>query len=95
MLAKALRAKSLLWLGRQSYSLYLIHVPIILTVMVYFQGQVKPLVCVMLAAGCIGAAELFRRFVEAPSARLAGGLVKPRIATGVSAYQGSREVVPE
>jgi peptidoglycan/LPS O-acetylase OafA/YrhL len=63
--------KPLLWLGRQSYSLYLIHVPLLMVVVIAFNGVV-PIAsfCVVIPA-IIACAEVFRRRVEMPSVALA------------------------
>ena len=56
------------WLGRVSYSLYLVHIPV-LTAMVFAFSPFVPQ-WVIMSAGlvlCLIAAELFHRFVEAPS----------------------------
>lgn len=78
LLVTALQTKLLLWVGRLSYSLYLIHVPLILTIIIVFHGHVPLLACLLAPVLCIVVAELFRRNVEAPSARLAAGwMMKP------------------
>jgi len=81
ILVNWLKAKTLLWLGRLSYSLFLIHVPIILTTIIIFQGKVPLLACVITLLFCIAAAEIFRRSVEQPSVRLSRGWVKPNPLT--------------
>ncbi|WP_297493436.1 acyltransferase [Acidocella sp.] len=95
VLDHALRAKFLLFLGRLSYSLYLIHVPIILAIIILFHGKVPLLACLAAPMLCIGVAELFRRHVEAPSASLALGFAKPAAPAGAALYPATREVVPE
>jgi peptidoglycan/LPS O-acetylase OafA/YrhL len=73
VLAHALEARFLLWIGKISYSLYLIHVPVILSVVVAYRGRVSLTACAALVPVCIGLAALFRVLVEAPSARLMRG----------------------
>lgn len=59
------------WLGRVSFSLYLVHVPIIDAVDAVF-GSSTPVVRVALSLVlALGVAELFSRFVEQPAHRLA------------------------
>jgi peptidoglycan/LPS O-acetylase OafA/YrhL len=78
ILARWLEAKFLLWLGQVSYSLYLIHVPIILTLVILYHGTVPLWVCTIMVPFCILAAELFRRNVETPSVTLALGLMNSK-----------------
>ncbi len=66
-LQRGFEAGVLVWLGRVSYSLYLVHVPIILTAVALCHGRLPLAVCFALAPLCIGLAELFRRYVEIPS----------------------------
>ncbi len=67
VLQRGFESRALVWLGRASYSLYLIHVPIILTAVALFHGRLPLALCFALAPLCIGLAELFRRYVELPS----------------------------
>jgi peptidoglycan/LPS O-acetylase OafA/YrhL len=59
------------WLGKVSYSLYLIHVPILVTAITLLHGRVPH---AAILAGVVAlsllAAALFHRFVEVPSMRL-------------------------
>jgi len=86
--ASALETPVPAWLGRVSYSLYLIHLPI-LTAAIHGLGPVLPLWAIMAIAvpTALIAAELFYRAVEAPSMRLGKRLTRRRIvpaaATGV------------
>ena len=66
-----LARSSLIWLGRQSYSLYLIHVPVIMAAAVIFDGSVPLWACAAIAPVSIGLAELFHQYLELPSVALA------------------------
>lgn len=66
----ALECAPLLWLGRQSYSLYLIHLPLIMVVVILFRGAVPVAVCCALVPGCILLGWAFHRWVERPSVAL-------------------------
>jgi peptidoglycan/LPS O-acetylase OafA/YrhL len=96
--ARALEASVFLWLGRLSYSLYLIHVPVILTIMILFGGKVPLPFCAVMALICIASAEVFRRAVEAPSVRLTLALsrqspAKKTTTSGLSPYAEPPETV--
>ena len=70
-LSRALMVPPLLWLGRISYSLYLIHFPILLSGITggfFSRPSVTLLIIILLAA------DLTFRFVEAPAQRLGAGL---------------------
>jgi peptidoglycan/LPS O-acetylase OafA/YrhL len=77
----ALRRSPLLWLGRVSYSLYLIHVPILLAFVHCLYG-VAPLWLILpgAVATSLAGAELIYRAVEAPSIRLGHYLSARRLA---------------
>jgi peptidoglycan/LPS O-acetylase OafA/YrhL len=65
----------LLWLGKVSYSLYLVHVPLLLVAVILLHDTVPAaaiLVCVPFAS--LAAAWLFNDFVAEPSARLGRSL---------------------
>jgi peptidoglycan/LPS O-acetylase OafA/YrhL len=65
-------AKSrLVWLGGQSYSLYLTHLPLIMVVVIAFNGQVPVLVCGAVVPAAIVLGWAFHRWVETPSVALA------------------------
>jgi peptidoglycan/LPS O-acetylase OafA/YrhL len=72
-------ASPLVWLGRVSYSLYLVHVPLLIVVVHLTYGRAPLWVAV---AGVIPlslvAAELMYRFIEKPSIGLGRRLSKPR-----------------
>ncbi|MEO3932326.1 acyltransferase [Micrococcaceae bacterium Sec7.4] len=58
------------WLGRVSFSLYLVHLPIILAGVTLLRSASLPLALAVSVAASLAAAELFYRFVEQPSHRL-------------------------
>ena len=62
---------ALLWLGRQSYSLYLVHVPLIMVAVIAFGGAVPLAAFLLIAPAIVAAAELFRVRVERPAVRMA------------------------
>ena len=65
------RSRPLVWLGKRSYSLYLVHVPLLLTT-VYGLYDLLPIAVVLLVAFGVSlvGAELFWLGVERPSQRL-------------------------
>jgi peptidoglycan/LPS O-acetylase OafA/YrhL len=75
---------SLIWLGKQSYSLYLIHLPLIMVVVIAFGGKVPVLACIAILPAAIVLAEVFHQWVETPSVALTQRL------TGYSKRGGSR-----
>ena len=58
------------WLGRVSFSLYLVHLPIILAGVTLLRSVSLPLALAVSVAASFVAAELFYRYVEQPSHRL-------------------------
>ena len=60
-----------LWLGRQSYSLYLIHVPIVMVIVILYRGVVPLLPCLSVIPVSIVLAQIFHLHVELPSVALA------------------------
>lgn len=58
------------WLGRISFSLYLIHVPLLVSLTFLLGDERWPLVAALGVPLCLAAAELFERFIEKPSHRL-------------------------
>ncbi|MDD1475455.1 acyltransferase family protein [Arthrobacter sp. H16F315] len=58
------------WLGRVSFSLYLVHLPIILAGVTLFRSESLPLALAVSVAASFAAAELFYRYVEQPAHRL-------------------------
>jgi peptidoglycan/LPS O-acetylase OafA/YrhL len=60
-----------LWLGRHSYSLYLIHVPVVMATVILYGGKVPPLACLSVIPVSIVLAQIFHLHVELPSVVLA------------------------
>jgi peptidoglycan/LPS O-acetylase OafA/YrhL len=60
-----------LWLGRQSYSLYLIHVPVVMGTVILYGGKVPLMACLSLIPVSIALAQIFHLHVELPSVVLA------------------------
>ena len=58
------------WLGRISFSLYLVHLPIILAAVTLLRSVSLPLALAVSVVLCFAAAELFFRCVEQPAHRL-------------------------
>jgi peptidoglycan/LPS O-acetylase OafA/YrhL len=69
---RLLRRAPLLWLGRVSYSLYLVHVPLLVASVVLLHGSLPVWASLLVgAAVSLPAAEAMHRLVEAPSRDLA------------------------
>ncbi|MEW1961427.1 acyltransferase [Microbacterium sp. NPDC077644] len=80
-LRTALEGRVPQWLGRTSYSLYLVHVPVIATLAYLWGNDRWPLVMIVGIPTSLVLAAVFHRVVEAPSqriARMAGGAVPRR-----------------
>jgi len=60
------------WLGRRSFSLYLVHFPIVIAAALLSAGRNLPLTVVVGVAGSIAAAEAFFWLAEYPSLQFAG-----------------------
>ena len=65
-------------LGRQSYSLYLTHVPVIMTMAIAFHGAMPLWACAAVLPVAVLVAELFYHAVEMPSVALAQRLLGER-----------------
>jgi peptidoglycan/LPS O-acetylase OafA/YrhL len=70
-LRKWLAGESWLWLGKQSYSLYLIHVPVVMAIVVLCGGEVPLWACLSVIPLSIGLGQMFHLYVELPSVALA------------------------
>jgi peptidoglycan/LPS O-acetylase OafA/YrhL len=70
-LSRFLRLKPLRWLGKVSYSLYLVHMPILMTlaILLYKKAPPGPMLVPFVAISLFAAA-IFHRWVEVPSMRL-------------------------
>jgi peptidoglycan/LPS O-acetylase OafA/YrhL len=96
-LRRWLEKRSLLWLGKQSYSLYLIHVPLIMIVVIAFAGSVPVWAVLGIIPITLVVAQMFHRWLELPSVTLAqrwtrypGQRTSPSVRTSMSrpALQG-------
>jgi peptidoglycan/LPS O-acetylase OafA/YrhL len=58
------------WLGRISFSLYLVHVPILMTFNAFLGPKLWWLSAMCTVVIALGVAELFARFIEQPAHRL-------------------------
>jgi len=76
--ARAMRRPSLVWLGRVSFSLYLVHMPLLLAATHLLRDQDVPEVAALIAVALsLPAAALICRWVERPAHRLARR-IRPR-----------------
>ncbi|HEX9228577.1 MAG TPA: acyltransferase [Arthrobacter sp.] len=75
------------WLGRVSFSLYLVHLPIILAVVTLLRSVSLPLALAVSVAASLVTAELFFRYVEQPAHRLS-------MAVGRAVERKTRRDVP-
>ncbi|KHK97359.1 hypothetical protein LK09_11235 [Microbacterium mangrovi] len=71
VLDRALSRRAVVWAGAVSFSLYLVHEPILVSAVRVFGDRHLWLSLPLAAATALIVAELFRRYVEAPSATLA------------------------
>jgi peptidoglycan/LPS O-acetylase OafA/YrhL len=76
----------LVWLGKQSYSLYLTHLPLIMVVVIACNGRVPIVVCAAVVPAAIFLGWAFHRWVETPSVALAQHL------TGYSGHATHRDL---
>ncbi len=77
--ARVLGTRGPVWLGRVSYSLYLLHVPVLMFVLHLLHGRAPLLVLVVAGAtASLGVAELSYRFIETPAVKLGRRLARPR-----------------
>jgi peptidoglycan/LPS O-acetylase OafA/YrhL len=68
---RGLSTRGLLWAGAVSFSLYLVHEPILVSSVRLFDDRMLWLALPLAAAVALGVAEVFRRWVETPAAKLA------------------------
>lgn len=81
-LARVLDRKPLLWLGDISYSLYLLHLPVIMVLIALWGGIVPYLLLALLAVVCsLAVARLFWALVEVPSRALGKALDRRYLAS--------------
>jgi len=73
------------WLGRISFSLYLVHVPILIATGNVLAALPWPAVLVIGVVIAFGVGELFSRFIERPSHRLSQRIGRARGAVGANA----------
>lgn len=79
-LDRPLRRPAVQWLGARSFSLYLVHEPVVVAVG-YLTGWTSPVVLLLTVPVSLGLAEVFFRGIERPSHRLArrvGSMVQSR-----------------
>ena len=82
------------WLGRISFSLYLVHLPIILACVTLLRSVSLPLALAVSAVASFAVAGMFYRFVELPAQRLsiaAGHAVERRLGRGESVESPASE----
>jgi peptidoglycan/LPS O-acetylase OafA/YrhL len=65
-----LACPALLWLGRVSFSLYLVHIVVLAAVIRWAGGGTRPVLLAAVLAGSLAAADLLYRAVERPCLRL-------------------------
>jgi peptidoglycan/LPS O-acetylase OafA/YrhL len=65
-----LACPALLWLGRVSFSLYLVHIVVLAALIRWVGGGGRPILLVAVLAGSLAAADLLYRAVERPCLRL-------------------------
>lgn len=86
---RALLSKPLQWFGRVSYSLYLVHLPILLALLHGLAGTTSVQVAVLTAIPCsFLAALLLNTFVEQPAARLGRSILIGRKASANLQVEG-------
>ena len=100
----ALSHRWLRWLGRISYSLYLVHVPILLTAVLLLRNWLPmPVILIPTAMLCLPAGWAFHVLVAAPSAKLGKHLAERswftridtrRAAAAVAGLSNARKVEP-
>jgi peptidoglycan/LPS O-acetylase OafA/YrhL len=71
-----LRSRAVAWTGRRSYSLYLVHCPIVVALALAADGRFSPAYLVAAIALSLAAAAAFHRLLEAPAHRFARRLAR-------------------
>jgi peptidoglycan/LPS O-acetylase OafA/YrhL len=75
---KMLLARFPRYLGKLSFSLYLVHVPVVLALTIFTHGSLPlPLLILIVVPVSIALADVFDRLVTAPSATLGHRLTQP------------------
>lgn len=70
------------WLGHISYSLYLVHLPILFALVKWLRHDMGYIsICLLAIAGSLVTADLMRRFVETPSISLGKSLTRHKAGT--------------
>jgi peptidoglycan/LPS O-acetylase OafA/YrhL len=83
--ARGLETRQSQWLGRVSFSLYLVHVPLLVTAAFLLRDSRWPLVALLGIPASLAVAWVFQRFVEAPAHRLSR-----RVGAAVRAHSERR-----
>jgi peptidoglycan/LPS O-acetylase OafA/YrhL len=85
----------LIWLGRVSYSLYLVHIPILFAIPYLFEGTLSFQAATFLAVPIsIIVSFFFYRLVEEPSHNLGRWLARRWPATGAARQSSSSDMIP-
>jgi peptidoglycan/LPS O-acetylase OafA/YrhL len=87
-LSRLLSTRLFRWLGRISFSLYLVHVPVIIAMDALFGRSLGVLRIVLSLAVALAIAELFSRFVELPAHRFSRRLGRASSALMTSVVHG-------
>lgn len=92
-IAFALSLRPLVWLGRVSYSLYLVHLPLMLTCGFVLTSIVSPRVALTIAiAVSFMLAEIMYRFVEAPGLKFGRAIIELLPRSGKAAIGGALSI---
>jgi peptidoglycan/LPS O-acetylase OafA/YrhL len=69
--SKALETRPIAWVGKRSFSLYLIHDAILITIVLWLGGHPNPVLALaLIVPSCLIGVALFYRFVERPTHKL-------------------------
>jgi peptidoglycan/LPS O-acetylase OafA/YrhL len=89
VISRGLEVKPIEWLGRISYSLYLVHLTLLASLFHLFYGKVNSyLLCAIEVVGSLVLAQVFYMAVEAPSIALGRRLTKKKVAAVAVAPAG-------